>query len=207
MVTGRGVLLLVAAIATVSGHKYGGGKCANVTPMDDFDADRVTGLWYVHRALSTASTCLTFNYTRTDTGLEVVESKELHLFDAVGLDHKYNPVGTLTDNGLPGTYQASFSTNPFKSKYVFISTDYDNYAGVFHCQHLARIIHRRNVYVMSRTPKIDELFVEKIRRRMLVFDLDPEQLETVSHEACTDREDSDFNVRLDGSLFDLRDIQ
>ena len=42
---------------------------------------------------------------------------------------------------------------------------------------------------------------------MLVFDLDPEQLESISHEACTAREDSDFDVRLDGSLFDLRSKQ
>ena len=40
---------------------------------------------------------------------------------------------------------------------------------------------------------------------MLVFDLEPEQLEKISHDACTDREESDFDVRLDGSLFDLRD--
>ena len=53
--------------------------------------------------------------------------------------------------------------DPLKSKYVFLSTDYDNYAGVFHCQHLAKIVHRRNVYVLSRTPQIDELFVEKVR--------------------------------------------
>ena len=39
-------LLLLALAVTfclpvVSGHRYGAGKCANVTPMDGFDADRV----------------------------------------------------------------------------------------------------------------------------------------------------------------------
>ena len=71
----------------------------------------MVGLWYVHRAFSTSSTCLTFNYTRTASGLEVVETKELRALDAVGLDHKYSSVGTLRDNGLPGAYQASFSTS------------------------------------------------------------------------------------------------
>ncbi|XP_043190061.1 apolipoprotein D-like [Amphibalanus amphitrite] len=199
------LLAVLAGAVAVSAHRYGAGKCANVTPMDDFDASRMVGLWYVHRAFSTSSTCLTFNYTLTTTGLEVVETKELRALDAVGLDHKYSSVGTLKDNGLPGAYQASFSTNPLKSKYVIISTDYDNYAGVFHCQHWAKLVHRRNVYVLSRTRDIEEIYIEKIRRRMLVFDLEPEQLESVSHEACTDRADSDFDVRLDGSLFDLRD--
>ena len=88
--------------------------CTRVPPQ-------VTGLWYVHRAMGTSSTCLTFNYTLTATGLEVVETKELRALDAVGLDHKYSSVGTLTDNGLPGAYEASFSTSKHRrrpSKYL-----------------------------------------------------------------------------------------
>ncbi|XP_037093294.1 apolipoprotein D-like [Pollicipes pollicipes] len=171
--------------------------------MDDFDADRIVGLWYVHRAFGTTSSCLTFNYTRTESGLRVVESKELRALDAVSLDHKYSSVGTLRDNGPPGAYQATFSTNPLSSKYVFMTTDYDNYAGVFHCQHAAKIVHRRNVYVLSRTPAVDEMFVEKVRRRMLVFDLEPDHLDEVGHADCITKEESDINIRLDGTLFDF----
>ena len=72
---------------------------------------QVVGLWYVHWAFSTSSRCMTFNYTRTDTGLQVVETKELRLLDAIGLDNKYRSVGTLQENGMPGTYEASFSTS------------------------------------------------------------------------------------------------
>jgi len=41
----------------------------------------------------------------------VTESKELRGLDAVGLEHKYSSVGTLTDNGPPGAYEARFSTS------------------------------------------------------------------------------------------------
>ena len=39
---------------------------------------------------------------------------------------------------------------------------------------------------------------------MLVFDLDPEKLENVSHDACSARNESDYNFRLDDSIFGLR---
>jgi len=199
------LVLALAATSAVSAHKYGFGKCANVQPMIDFDADRVVGLWYVHRAFSTSSSCLTFNFTRTADGLKVTESKELRGLDAVGLEHKYSSVGTLTDNGPPGAYEARFSTNPVRSKYIFMNTDYASYAGVFHCQHAGGIVHRRNVYVLSRNPSVSDKDIEQVRRRMLVFDLDPDYLGRVSHDECIPSAESDLNLRLDGTLFDLSD--
>jgi len=45
----------------------------------------------------------------------------------------------------------------------------------------------------------------QVRRRMLVFDLDPDYLGRVSHDECIPSAESDLNLRLDGTLFDLSD--
>jgi hypothetical protein len=41
-------------------------------------------------------------------------------------------------------------------------TDYDNYAGVFTCQKLA-FAHRQSASILSRSPNLDKMYVDKVR--------------------------------------------
>lgn len=50
-----------------------------------------------------------------------------------------------------------------KGDYVVYDTDYDTYAAIYECQQLSSLMHRKSASILSRTPALDQTFVNRVR--------------------------------------------
>ena len=49
-----------------------------------------------------------------------------------------------------------------KGDYIVVGTDYVTYAGIYDCQPLTALAHRQNAAILSRTPSLDSMYVDKV---------------------------------------------
>lgn len=56
-----------------------------------------------------------------------------------------------------------------KGDYVVYDTDYDTYAAIYECQQLSSLMHRKSASILSRTPALDQTFVNRVRINRIVI--------------------------------------
>lgn len=56
-----------------------------------------------------------------------------------------------------------------KGDYVVYDTDYDTYAAIYECQQLSSLMHRKSASILSRTPSLDQTFVNRVRINRIVI--------------------------------------
>lgn len=197
------MLLLLSAVlailSTVAGHSYHLGNCPTVESQKNFEMDRFLGKWYVIQKTSTGSKCLTDTYAKTnETGKYVIQQVSEHLIlGLTSLNHEYTYEGIITvpDSSDPATMVVRFPLSLAGSaSYIVFMTDYDNYAGVFTCQKLA-FAHRQSASILSRSPNLDKIYMDKIRNRLRDYGVDPYDLSNIEHSCNPPNEDTlDINV-------------
>ncbi|XP_013147124.1 PREDICTED: apolipoprotein D-like [Papilio polytes] len=183
--------LLLAFIGSAIGHTYHLGACPIVEPMSGFDMNKMLGLWYVAQKTSTASHCITYNFTRTpEPGTFELEQVSQHfILGLTPLDHDYRYKGVLTvpDPAVPARMKVRFPLSVAGSaSYTILATDYDQYAAIFTCQKLA-FAHRRSATILSRTKELDKIFIDKMRLKLASFGVDPYDLSIISQSNCPGR--------------------
>ncbi|XP_068623489.1 apolipoprotein D-like [Battus philenor] len=182
------VLGLFAVIGGAVGHTYHLGACPVVEPMPGFEMNKMLGLWYVIQKTSTASHCITYNFSRTDEPgkFEIEQVSQHFILGLTPLDHDYRYKGILTvpDPAVPARMKVRFPLSVAGSaSYTILSTDYGTYAAIFTCQKLA-FAHRRSATILSRTKELDKMFVDKMRSKMAAFGVDPYDLSIISQKDC-----------------------
>ncbi|XP_069678986.1 apolipoprotein D-like [Periplaneta americana] len=189
----------LATLTTVTGHSYHLGNCPNVESVPNFDMNKFLGKWYVIQKTSTGSKCLTNTYAKTnETGRYTITQVSEHLIlGLTSLNHEYTYEGVLNipDDNDPGRMQVRFPLSLAGSaSYIVLMTDYENYAGVFTCQKLA-FAHRQSASILSRTPTLDKVYVDKIRSRLSSYGVDPFDLSIIEHSCSPPNEDTlDINI-------------
>ncbi|CAH2051820.1 unnamed protein product, partial [Iphiclides podalirius] len=185
-------LTVIAGFLTVLGcvnaHTYHLGACPVVEPMSGFDMNKMLGIWYVIQKTSTASHCITYNFTRTDEPgkyeLEQVSQHFLLGLTPLEHDYRYKGVLTVTDPAVPGRMKVRFPLSVAGSaSYTVMMTDYSTYASIFTCQKLA-FAHRRSATILSRTKELDKMYVDKMRTKLASFGVDPYDLSIISQSEC-----------------------
>lgn len=175
------------------------GDCPIVEPMQGFQMSRFLGLWYVIRKTSTASKCITYNYTRgEEPGEYIITQDSVHpILGLTPLKHEYHYTGELSvpEPSTPGRMRVRFPLSVAGSaSHVVFTTDYNNYAGIFTCQKLA-FVNRQSATILSRHRHLDEIYVEQIRSRLTSFGVDPFDLSIIPQVGCTkDNDTLDINV-------------
>jgi len=202
-------LFVVVAIPSALCHTMGLGSCPVMDPMPNFDINKFMGQWYVIEKFSTASSCMTYNFSRGDDGkLRIAQSRQHFLLDSIGVDHKYLYTGVLTvpDENVPAKMRVKFPLNVAgEANFVVFMTDYNSYAGIFSCQ---RILfgHVKSASIISRTPQLDQEIVMKIRNRLERSGIDPHDLSIVDQNSCISRSDANFHVNIDDKTFSAPNI-
>ncbi|XP_049766625.1 apolipoprotein D-like [Schistocerca cancellata] len=200
------LLALLSVAVAVSGHSYHLGGCPTVDPMPDFDVNRFVGKWYVIQKTSTGSTCLVNNYAvdTNHTGHYLLEQRSQHfILGMTSVDHVYRYTGDLTipDKQTPGAMRVRFPLSIAGSaSYTVFATDYENYAGVFTCQKLA-FAHRQSASILSRSPTLDKMYVEKIRSKLSSFGVDPFDLSIIKQDDCPKVTDDSYNININPDTF------
>jgi len=163
------------------------------------------GLWYVIEQFDTSSSCLTLNYSKvSDTQLKVTKARQFYLLDAAGLDHTNSYTGSLDipDGDNQGQMRVKWPLNfAGKGDYIVIDTDYTGYAGIYECQRITSLAHRQSATILSRTPTLNQTFVDRIKRRLRSFDIDDDDFDKITHESCISKSDSDLNINVDENTF------
>lgn len=124
------------------------------------------GIWYVIQKTDTASTCVTYNFTKTDEPDEyLLEQNSQHfILGLTPLKHQYHYTGHLSvpDSSIPARMTVKFPLNPAGSaSYTVFATDYDTFAGIFTCQKIA-FVNRLSATILSRERTLDQMYIDKV---------------------------------------------
>ncbi|XP_046964382.1 apolipoprotein D-like [Vanessa cardui] len=207
------VLVLLAFSDNVFSHTYHLGACPAVEPMPGFDMNQMLGLWYVIQKTSTASHCITYNFTKTDEpGTYQLEQLSQHfILGLTPLKHDYRYTGILTvpDKAVPARMKVQFPLSVAGSaSYTVMATDYTTYAAIFTCQKLA-FANRHSATILSRTKELDKIFVDKTRSKLASFGVDPYDLSIISQTDCPKHPDGStegVNINIDPNTFSSHNI-
>ncbi|CAG5024496.1 unnamed protein product [Parnassius apollo] len=180
--------LLLTFTGSAIAHTYHLGACPVVEPMPGFEMNKLLGVWYVIQKTSTASHCITYNFTKTDEPgtYEIDQVSQHFLLGLTPLEHDYRYKGVLTvpDPAVPGRMKVRFPLSVAGSaSYTVLSTDYTTYAAIFTCQKLA-FAHRRSATILSRTKELDKMYVDKMRTKLASFGVDPYDLSIITQNGC-----------------------
>ncbi|KAL7633129.1 UNVERIFIED_CONTAM: hypothetical protein RMT77_016499 [Armadillidium vulgare] len=197
---------LVIIVANASAHDWGMGSCPSVAPMSNLSIDKFLGLWYVIEQFDTSSTCLTLSFQRTsETTLSITKNRQFYILDRAGLDHTNSYTGTLD---IPyasnqGLLRVKWPLNAAgKGDYIIFDTDYDKYAGVYDCQQIAFFLYRQSAAILSRTPHLDPMFTDRVKRRLESFKVDTEEFNVIDHNiTCKGKNQTDLNINVDKDTF------
>ncbi|KAF9405246.1 hypothetical protein HW555_013936 [Spodoptera exigua] len=188
-----GVLLAVCGGAF--SHSYHLGACPVVEPMPGFEMNKMLGVWYVIQKTSTASHCLTYNFTKTD---------EPYRYEL----EQYTGILTVPDPAVPARMKVRFPLSVAGSaSYTVLLTDYTSHAVIFTCQKLA-FAHRQSATILSRTKELDRIYLDKMHNRLASFGVDPFDLSIISQSDCpTHKNGSEgVNINIDPETFSSHNI-
>ncbi|XP_026740599.1 apolipoprotein D-like [Trichoplusia ni] len=203
--------VLLALCGGAFSHTYHLGACPVVEPMPGFEMNKLLGVWYVIQKTSTASHCLTYNYTKTDEpGKYEIEQVSQHfILGLTPLKHDYRYTGTLRviDPAVPARMKVNFPLSVAGSaSYTVVMTDYTSHAVIFTCQKLA-FAHRRSATILSRTKDLDRIYVDKMRSKLAANGIDPYDLSIISQTECPAQNGSEgVNINIEPDTFSSHNI-
>ncbi|RVE53973.1 hypothetical protein evm_001376 [Chilo suppressalis] len=203
--------ILFAALGGASAHSYHLGACPVVEPMPGFEMNKLLGVWYVIQKTSTASHCITYNFTKTQEPrkYELEQVSQHFILGLTPLKHDYRYTGILTvpDPAVPARMKIRFPLSVAGSaSYTVIATDYNTYAAIFTCQKLA-FAHRRSATILSRSKELDRMFVDKMRTKLSSFGVDPYDLSIISQSGCPQHANgTGVNINIDPDTFSSHNI-
>ncbi|XP_017754274.1 PREDICTED: apolipoprotein D-like [Eufriesea mexicana] len=182
------LIFLLGCFVLSRAHTYHMGGCPLVEPMQGFQMSKFLGVWYVIQKTSTASKCITYNYTRGEEPGEyiIAQDSDHPILGLTPLKHEYHYIGELSvpEPSTPARMEVRFPLSVARSaSHVIFSTDYDNYAGIFTCQKLT-FAHRQSATILSRHRELDKTYVDLLRRQLTNFGVDPFDLSIISQSGC-----------------------
>ncbi|XP_077298334.1 apolipoprotein D-like [Arctopsyche grandis] len=186
--TSLSLLVFISFIGSSFGHTYHLGGCPVVDPMHGFEMNKMLGVWYAVQKTSTASSCITYNFTRGEEPGEY-ELQQVSQHFVLGLtplkhDYKYKGRLSMNDASMPARMTVKFPLSVAGSAtYTIFGTDYENYAGIFTCQKLT-FAHRQSATILSRRRDLDKIYLDKARSRLSAFGVDPYDLSIISQKNC-----------------------
>ncbi|XP_037292807.1 apolipoprotein D-like [Manduca sexta] len=205
--------VLLAACGGVLSHTYHLGACPIVEPMPGFEMNKMLGVWYVIQKTSTASHCITYNFTKSEEpgkyNLEQVSQHFILGLTPLKHDYRYSGVLSVPDPSVPARMKVRFPLSVAGSaSYTILGTDYSTYAAIFTCQKLA-FAHRRSATILSRTKELDRMFVDKMRTKLSSFGVDPYDLSIISQNNCPKHPDGateGVNININPDTFSSHNI-
>ncbi|XP_022241422.1 apolipoprotein D-like [Limulus polyphemus] len=194
-------LYVSASLHIVCGRVFKLGSCPNVEVQENFNLNKFIGQWYVIQRFQSSSQCLTQNITVEDGDYYLSENGQLLSSDLLGINQvsthegkllvpkKDSPSKMVVD--FPLTFiTKSFMTNisdPFgKVNYWVMMTDYDNYAAIWSCRRML-LGHLQNAEILSRSPTLDKLIINKIRGRFENYGIDEHNFSVIDQKDCRDK--------------------
>lgn len=182
------LLVIIGLVQSAVSHSYHLGSCPAAEAMQNFQMNKFLGKWYVIQKTSTASRCIFYNFTVGDEPGEyrIIQASEHFLLGLTNVDHSYLYTGILkaknANNLADMTVRFPFSVGGSAS-YKVLMTDYDNFAGIYTCQKMA-FVNRQSASILSRTPTLDKMYIDKIRARLSSIGVDPHDLSIIEQTNC-----------------------
>ncbi|CAK9800566.1 Apolipoprotein D [Anthophora quadrimaculata] len=203
------ISLLAGCFVLATSHTYHLGDCPLVEPIQGFQMNKFLGVWYVIQKTSTASKCITYNYTRGEEPGEYILTQDSNhpIIGLTPLKHEYHYTGELTvpEPSVPGRMQVRFPLSISGSaSHVVFSTDYQNYAGIFTCQKLM-FTNRQSATILSRHRELDKSYVDKLREKLSYYGVDPFDLSNIPQTGCP-RGNSTLDINVDPNTFSAENI-
>ncbi|KAK3894064.1 hypothetical protein Pcinc_002166 [Petrolisthes cinctipes] len=208
------VLLLTLFIVPATAHQFKFGSCNDPKPISDFDYERFSGTWYVHRKLSTSSECLAvkFEWESENQKYSVQETRLPLLSSASPLDVYVTNVGNLRplndgSSAMTLVWEGMLG-NLLPYTFTVIETDYDTYALDVECQSLAGFSKRVSATILTRsqTPPTEEQMNQYLATVATQPDIDKARLSAIQQVGCAPADSATYNVRLDNNGISLMSL-
>jgi len=190
------VILLVVSTAQASVVPGVGailkGRCPPFTTQENFDVSSYVGRWYEIQKFFTTfegySKCIIADYSPlTEDAIQVVNSgiKILH-------NEPFVIVGNATATDVSGQFDLYFPGAP-PGDYNVLSTDYTSYTTIYSCGQLTRGLSIQYAWVLSRTPTISPLTLNKALNVFKGFGIDTSKFrKTIQDDSCVYRPEPSF---------------
>lgn len=78
-------------------------------------------------------------------------------------------------------------------------TDYVNYAAIFTCQNIA-FGNRKSISILSRTNTLDDTYLDKIKYKLVTFNINPDALSAINQMDCKEADDG-HNITITNNTF------
>ncbi|XP_022250524.1 apolipoprotein D-like [Limulus polyphemus] len=190
-----GIALVLVYTTTVSklvnGHVFKLGSCPNVEVQEDFNLDKFLGQWYVIQRFQTNSQCLKQNVTEENGVYYLSQNRQFFDTDFIRINRGSTSKGKISipDKNSPSKMIVDFPLNLFgKVNYWVMMTDYDNYAAIWSCRRML-LGHFQHAEILSRSPTLDKVILNKIRGRFETYGVDEHQFSVIDQEDCQDQKD------------------
>ncbi|KOC65251.1 Apolipoprotein D [Habropoda laboriosa] len=204
------IIFLTGCFVLARSHTYHLGDCPLVEPAKAFEMSRFLGLWYVIQKTSTASKCITYNYTRDEEpGVYILTQVSDHpILGLTPLKHRYHYTGELTvpEPSTPARMEIRFPLNLIGSaSHVVVSTDYQNYAVIFTCQKL-KFWNRQSLTILSRNRDLDKTYLIRIRDILSFYGVGPYGLSNIPQTGCPHGNNT-LDINVDPNTFTAENIE
>ncbi|KAJ4430922.1 hypothetical protein ANN_19515 [Periplaneta americana] len=91
-----------------------------------------------------------------------------------------------------------------KASFVVIMTDYETFGLVFSCQKLA-FANRQAAFIMSRSPKLAQIYIDKIRNRLNGYGINHFALSNIN-QTCTPYDENTWEIKVNPTTLTLKGI-
>ncbi|XP_004921596.1 apolipoprotein D [Bombyx mori] len=188
------IWLLFGALAeVVTGTGFG--RCPAYPSLPNFDAQRMTGIWYeVERSfylVEIAASCTRLNVTLNDRGYFQITVDSVNRW--TGSQSTSYGIGIPSYNGS-SVFRYKLNNRmpyligrllPGAGQYNILFTDYDQFALVWSCSSVS-LAHSDRIWVLGRKQEIEADVRVQIYAIMQELRLDPDRLFISKNTNCTD---------------------
>ncbi|CAL1294119.1 unnamed protein product [Larinioides sclopetarius] len=157
------LLGLAAIVGFASAQKISGGGCPDVPVKENLDVKQYTGQWYEIEKnpvpFEAGLKCNVANYGDEGDYVSVVNKG---ISKRTGKESSIQGKATIPDKDVPAKLKVKFNGMPFSADYWVLDTDYKQYSVVFSCFSVLNLFNAEYVWILSRTPTLDENIKQNI---------------------------------------------
>ncbi|XP_023223180.1 apolipoprotein D-like [Centruroides sculpturatus] len=160
-----------------------------------FALHQFLGEWYVIQRFQSNNRCIKQNISKTDDyaykiTYKLSETRKSTTLSFLGLEQMieqssnihfpYSNISSKMEVNLPLSVWGA-------SNYWVVMTDYTMYAAVWSCRNMF-FGQVQSADILSRTPRLDRLIIDKIRRRFEGYGINVNHFSVIDHSECPEAE-------------------
>lgn len=194
-----------ASFMSVQAQIFKFGGCPDMPTVSNFNVNRFLGEWFVIQRFHSTNRCIKQNISKADDYSYMVtyklsETRKASALSFLGLEQmiEQSSIIKFPYANVSSKMEISLPLNLLgATNYWVVMTDYNTFAAVWNCRNMF-FGHVQSADILSRTPRLDRLIIDKIRRKFEEYGINANHFSVIDHSECpeAERRKSSFFVLL-----------